>query len=263
MRFAVVLMCGVLLTAVLSGREHHTLDIGKISETTVVNSMDARHGDRPGTGKPGNRKDGSELRQAPGVVQFNLFDESRTTWFVTTETIPRGSTIAPFIILPGKIEFQLESRKLTEDIPAGASLVLPSFRRFTDFWPPGIVTYEVVVYIGGVETHAISDYPVRVYRGTDDVLKLVPLVFSVSQVQEGATPVMLMKGVFFNDSPKIVMEDFVVPSEAVIRFTSSEIAVDLTKVPRLDLGLLQEFLVTIGQSGWCDTIVFRFVPLRH
>jgi len=37
---------------------------------------------------------------------------------------------------------------------------------------------------------------------------------------------------------------------------------NLSKVPGLDLGIKQELLLTVGQSGWCDTAIFRHTPAQ-
>src|SRR5689334_14390984 len=43
----------------------------------------------------------STTPQAPGVLQVDLGDFRRSSWFVSTDAIPSGSTVAAFIIPPG------------------------------------------------------------------------------------------------------------------------------------------------------------------
>src|SRR5262249_44280995 len=90
-----------------------------------------------------------KLAQAPGVIQMNLLDASHVVWFVTADTLPRGTEISPFVVFPDGSEMPLEALRLDEDVPAGSSFDLPNIRKFSSFWPQGLLTYGVLVNTGG------------------------------------------------------------------------------------------------------------------
>lgn len=88
----------------------------------------------------------AQQAQAPGVIQINLFDSARESYFVTTQTIPVGTTIQAFIAQPDfKQEWGLEALRVTEDLSPGFSLVLPGISTLGDFWQQGLTTYWIVV----------------------------------------------------------------------------------------------------------------------
>ena len=199
--------------------------------------------------------------QAPGVIQTNLFDASNVVWFVTAEKLPSGTRISPFLVFPDQSELPLDSVSLTEEVAPGTSFDLPNIRRFGPFWPAGLLTYGVAVNINGRETQAVADFPVASARNYDDVTRMVPRISSSAEGVTNRDVILSIRGTFRSDPAYVLLEDLVVPSSAV-RVSSSEIAVNLSRVPGLDLASMWEYLLTVGQSGWCDTAIFRHTPAR-
>jgi len=200
--------------------------------------------------------------QAPGIVQFNLFDSSRITWFVTTEKIPAGSIITPFLIFPGQVEYELKPWELTEDLDPGISLILPSFSFLGDFFPSGLLTYDVIVDSGGQVTHAAADYVVNAFRNAEDTRQMMPRISWSAQLGTIEKPELVIQGNFTKDTPKLLLEDIVVPADAVKDVMPWHIVVDLTKIPGFDTGVLCEYLLSVAQNGWCDTSITRYVPYQ-
>ncbi len=197
--------------------------------------------------------------QAPGVIQTNLMDASNVVWFVTAEALPRGTEIYPFVVFPDGTEMPLEGITLTEDLAAGESFDMPNVRKFGPFWPSGLMTYGVVVVVDGSDTQTAADFPVAAARNYDDVTRMVPRIASTFEGVSDGNMVLSIRGTFTSERPYVLLEDMVVP-RAAVQLSDSEIRVNLSAVPGLDLSVMQELLLTVGQSNWCDTAVFRHLP---
>jgi hypothetical protein len=57
----------------------------------------------------------------------------------------------------------------------------------------------------------------------------------------------------------VAIEDLIVPAGA-IRVSPSEITVNLSRVPGLDLTSMWDALLTVAQAGWSDTAIYRHIP---
>src|SRR5262249_14906706 len=147
--------CMAMFAPAWADNPRRTMDTSRISQPAARSArrMTAR-------AAPGGA-DANTLPQAPGVVQTHLVDASTIVWFVTAERLPRGSQISPFVVLPGGSEIALDALTMTEDVPAGSSFDLPNIRKFGPFWPPGLLTYGVVVTINGRDTQTSADFPVN------------------------------------------------------------------------------------------------------
>jgi hypothetical protein len=215
---------------------------------------------RTGLGLKGTASAATALQQAPGVVQINQKDPHNAAWFVATDVIPKGSTLKAFLVLPDQTEIPLDTLNATSDIEPGQSLALPSIR-FGDFWPLGITSYEVDVTINRNVMVTIMDIPVGDAWVFSDLTKLAPLITSSTTQLNGQDVMLTMKGVFTSDPAYVVLEDMVAPRSA-IRVSAGQITVNLSQVPGFDVKSLQDLLLTVGQAGYCDTAVFRYVPLQ-
>ena len=121
------------------------------------------------------------------------------------------------------------------------------------------MTFAMIVTVDGRETQAAADFPVNAKRGYEAVTNMIPRIDSALQSLTDRNIYMTFWGSFRGETPKLVIEDVVVPP-AAMRASEREIVVNLSAVRGLDLGGLQESLVTIGQGGWSDTYIFRYVP---
>jgi len=208
----------------------------------------------------------AQQAQAPGVIQINLFDSARESYFVTTETIPVGATIQAFIAQPDfKQEWGLEALRVTEDLPPGFSLVLPGIRTLGDFWQQGLTTYWVAVTDpNGNLSMSNTDFGTKdFYRNAEDTTYMVPGINSWREFTNGDGAVIVeIKGRFVTGvRTEVVFEDIVAPQDAIQVIDSSTIQVNLSLVPNFDLTLMKTYLLTVGQAAWTDSFPFRHTPV--
>ena len=123
-----------------------------------------------------------------------------------------------------------------------------------------MVTYVVYVTINGQETQAAADFAVGSARNYDDLQQVVPLVTSATQsVGAGKDLILTIKGAFGADAPYVALDDAVAPASAITA-SANQIDVNLSKVPGLDLTMMWDYALTVGQGGWSDTLVYRYIP---
>jgi hypothetical protein len=199
--------------------------------------------------------------QAGGVLQINQADAHRTAWFVTTDVIPKGSTLIAYIAPDGVNFLKLGPLTATEDILPGKSFLLPEITDFGIFWPTGITTYDVVVNVNGQDTHCAADFAVGGARNYDDLAVVVPLIYQWSEDIQGRSVTLTIQGEFTGDPMKIVLEDLVVPQSAITQ-NGGTVKVNLSQVPGMRLDLYQDFLLTVAQAGYSDTRIFTHSPFN-
>ena len=198
--------------------------------------------------------------QAPGVVQLEYLNGTAIGWFVNTKTIPKGSSIALSVIHDNGSEIDCDAVTLTSDLAPGQSYLLPNVTSFGDLWSSGVVTYAVTVTINGQDSQAAADFGVGASRNYADLQQVAPLIAAASQTINSASDVILaIKGAFTADAPYVALDDNIVPAGAITA-SPKEIDVNLSKVPGLDLSTFWEYALTVGQSGWSDTMVYRYIP---
>jgi hypothetical protein len=88
---------------------------------------------------------------------------------------------------------------------------------------------------------------------------MLPRIDSVAASVSDRNFLLTIRGAFTSDPPYVLLEDLVVPRDA-IQVSSSQIVVNLSSVQAIDLSVRQDFLVTVGQSGWSDTAIARLTP---
>lgn len=212
---------------------------------------------------------GNKFAQAPGLVQIDIFGDiynnGMTVWFLATSLIPKETLMFPYMIVEetdgNMVATRFEGRKLEEDIQAGYSFFLPSFHRFSSFWPSGkVLTYGVkVVNLASEESLSIDEFPVKGGWNATGLATLTPLVKQSRLSWVNNKPIMTLEGVFRDPVPLISLDDYVVPAEAIVSASRNEVVVNLSKVG-IDQTILQSFLLTVGQEGFANSSVFRFCP---
>ncbi|HEY3443243.1 MAG TPA: hypothetical protein VGK29_20970 [Paludibaculum sp.] len=207
----------------------------------------------------------AQQAQAPGVIQVNLFDSARESYFVVTQTIPVGSTIQAFIAQPDfKQEWGLDALRVTGDLLPGYSLTLPGIRTLGDFWQMGLTTYWVVVTDpNGNLSMSNTDFGTQgFYRNASDTSYMVPGINSWLEFTNGSgATIVEIKGRFVTGGrTEVVFEDIVAPQDAIQVIDSSTIQVNLSLVPNFDLTLMKTYLLTVGQAAWTDSFPFRHTP---
>lgn len=188
-------------------------------------------------------------------------DASNVVWLVTTERLPAGSRISPYIVFPDDFEIPLDTVELSEPVEPGASFVLPNIRRFGDFWPSGLLTYGATITVGGRTSQVSADFPVASSRDYESTVAMVPRIETTAEGISDRDMLLSIRGAFTEDDPHVAIEDIIVPRSA-IRLSPSEITVNLSRVPGLDLASMWDALLTVAQSGWSDTAVYRHTPAR-
>jgi len=204
--------------------------------------------------------DATAVTQAPGVVQLEYLNGTVIAWFVSTGTIPKGSSIALTVAHDNGTEIDGDALNITADVGPGQSYLLPNVNSFGDLWSSGVITYAVFVTINGKDSQAATDFGVGVARSYSDLQSVQPLIVSASQSISGGKDVILaIKGTFSGDAPYVALDDVLVPA-AAITVSTTEIDLNLSKVPGLDLSAFSEYALTVGQAGWSDTLVYRYIP---
>lgn len=187
---------------------------------------------------------------------------------MVTRTIPVGSTIQAFIILPAepsqKQEWGLESLRVTGDLSPGFSLVLPGISKLGDFWKSGLTTYTLVVTDpSGAQSMSSTDFVAKgFYRNADDTSYMVPGINSTREFINGdGDTIVEIKGRFIeNTFTDVVLEDIVAPQDAIWVADYETIQVNVSRIPNFDVTLMKTYLLTVGQDSWTDTFPFRHTP---
>jgi hypothetical protein len=203
--------------------------------------------------------------QAPGVTQINLFDTAREAYFVVTRSIPAGSTVQAFFILPDqKQEWGLEALRVNEDLQPGFSLVLPGIRTLGDFWQSGLTTYSVVVTDpNGTQSLSSTDFVTGgFYRNAEDTSFMVPGINTWREFVNGdGATIVEIKGRFIEGiRTYVVFEDIIAPQDTIQVLDSQTIQVNVSNVPNFDVTLMKTYLLTVGQDTWTDISPYRHTP---
>jgi hypothetical protein len=198
---------------------------------------------------------------APGVVQIQVVEGNVFAYFIVTSTIPAGSSVGGAITIDNNSELDFDSVQFTSDSAPGDYLVLPSFSNLGDLWPTGIVTYYVDVTMNKTMSEASSQFLSGESFSYSDLTNFAPVITGTSQkIAANKDMILVINGVFTSDTPTVVLEATVAPASAITRVSGSEIDVNLSQVSGLDLTTLNEYLLTVGQGGFADTMLYRYAP---
>lgn len=262
MKALAVVLCCVLSSTAWGQRRERKLVQSEVSRDAVSPASDYRPLSRIGSrASRGKQHAATGTPQAPGVLQLNLADGARSAWFVVTDVIPKGSTITAYIVPDGENYLRLGPLYAEEDIQPGRSFLLPRIQNFGVFWPAGVTMYDVVVRINNRNTHSAADFTVDGARNYDDLGVVLPLIYHWNESLDNRQVILTIEGEFTDSPVKIVLEDLVVPDDAISR-NGGTIKVNLSRVPGTRLHLYQDFLLTIGQDGYSDTRIFTHVPFN-
>lgn len=206
-------------------------------------------------------KEASAPPPAPGVVQIHVEEGQVFAFFVATDTIPANSLVGGSITIDNGSELDFDSVQFTSDTNPGDFVILPAISNLGDLWPAGVVTYTVDVTINKVITEANGQFLSGESFAYADLANFAPIITGTSQrIGLNKDMILVITGVFTSDTPLVVLENAVPPASAITRISASEIDVDLSQVPGLDLTTLNEYLLTVSQAGYADTIVYRYAP---
>jgi hypothetical protein len=207
--------------------------------------------------------DKAAIAPAPGVVQVHFEEGKVFAFFVATSAIPSGSQETVTITIddgsgnPSSIQFDPVSYQFN----VGDFMTLPSLDNMDDLQPSLLVTYTVDLVSGRSTTEANGYFLVGASLGYSDLSNFAPVITGTSQrIASNKDVILVINGVFTSDTPLVVLEGSVPPAGAITRVSTSEIDVDLSQVQGLDLTSLTEYLLTVSQAGFADTVVYRFAP---
>jgi hypothetical protein len=124
------------------------------------------------------------------------------------------------------------------------------------------VNYTVDVTIRGTLTEANGNTFSGVSLTFADLQNFVPVITGTSQrLASNRDMILVINGVFTTDTPLVVLENLVPPANAITRVSTSEIDVNLSRITGIDLESVTEYLLSVSQAGFADTIVYRYVPM--
>jgi hypothetical protein len=203
------------------------------------------------------------ITPAPGVVQVHYEEGHVFAYFVATAPIPSGTQQEVTVTIddgsgnPSSLQFDPVSYSFN----TGDYMTLPSLDNMDDLQPSLLVTYTVDLVSGRTTTEANGYFLVGAALGYSDLANFAPVITGTSQrIAGNKDMILVINGVFTSDTPLVVLEGSVPPTSAITLVSTSEIDVDLSQVTGLDLTSLTEYLLTVSQAGFADTVVYRFVP---
>jgi hypothetical protein len=200
---------------------------------------------------------------APGVVQVHMEEGQVFAYFVATSPIPASTQ--QFVTLtiddgsgnPSSLQFDAVSNSFN----TGDYLTLPTLDNLTDLQPSLLVTYTVDIVNGRTTTEANGYFLTGSALGNGDFANFAPVITGTSQrIAANKDMILVINGAFTTDTPLVVLEGNVPPAGAITRVSTSEIDVDLSQVTGLDLTALTEYLLTVSQAGFADTLLYRYAP---
>src|SRR6478672_1460071 len=204
------------------------------------------------------------LPPAPGVVPVQVVEGHVFAYFVFTSRVPAGTTIGGGITImqQGKTTGDLTFDDVQYDaVDAGSFITLPEIASLGDLWPTGEVYYTVDVTTNGTTTEASGQFLVGESLTYNDLTKFAPIITGTTQrIAANKDMILVINGVFTSDTPLVVLEGTVAPANTITRVSTSEIDVNLSQVTGLDLTGLNEYLLTVSQAAFGDTVVYRYVP---
>ncbi len=216
------------------------------------------------------KPDQSAPPAAAGVAQCHLdANGSFTGIFVNTAAIASGSTITGSItLLDDNSSIDFTGETLSQTLPAGSVVVLPTITNFGDLWNSNGSAFDIAVQIQptrGTTTEVDCEVLVGEVFANSDLTGNEPLIGSLSQSIAGNNDLkLILNGYFTGDTPLVVLSDvysiYVAPASAISLISSGEIDVDLSQISGLDLTSSDTLFVTVSQAGFSDTVEYRYLP---
>ena len=205
---------------------------------------------------------------APGVVQVHASHGNVFAAFIATSAIPHGTVFGGSVGSDNGSQIDFDNVTFNSDMIPGDYVQLPQFGNVGDLFPQGTITYTVNVTINKQVTQANGEFFLASPPIYSDLQSMAPVLYTTLQsIASNNDMILAIKGRFTSGTPQVVLGshdlgNFAVPSSAVKSVTANEIDVDLSLVPGLDLSSLQEYLLTVSQAGFADTLVYRYVPAQ-
>jgi hypothetical protein len=203
---------------------------------------------------------------APGVVQVFVTHGNVFATFIATSDIPAGVTFGGSVSSDNSSQITFDDVSFNSGFAPGDYVQLPQFSNVGDLFPGGTITYTVDVTVGKQLMESNGQFSFYYPPVFSDLQNMTPLLFTTAQSIAANNDMMLsIKGLFTTDTPLVVLGsydlgNFAVPTSAITSVTANQIDVDLSQVPGLDLASLNEYELTVGQAGFADTLLYRYVP---
>lgn len=201
----------------------------------------------------------SQRPQGPVIPQMY---RPAAAWAVVTENLPPGVLIMMVTVSPDGQEIEHQPLRYDDGLEAGESIQLPTFETVGPLWTKGVWTLHLLVTMpDGSESQTSADFTTgNYYRNERERSELIPLVRSYRFVRADGGLTLEITGRFTSDRPTVLLEDVIVPREAVTSVSNDLIRVNLNAVPNFRNADLADHLLTVAQGGWTDSLPIRYVP---
>ena len=243
-----------------------------------VQSRETATGHKVGTLRAGKLSRGAAVAApqasapppAPGVVQVHAVQGNVFATFIATSLLRSGTVFGGSVSSDNGTAISFDNVSFNSDLNPGDYVQLPQFSNVGDLFPQGTITYTLDVTVGKQLTESNGQIYLVSPPAYSDLTSITPVISTTVQ-SVGANKNMILaikglfKGLFTADTPLVVLGsydygNFPVPATAITSVTSTEIDVDLSQITGLDLSTLNEYLLTVSQAGFGDTIAYRYVP---
>ncbi len=245
--------------------------------TTTQRTVQAREtatGHKVGTLRAGKLSRGAAVAApqasapppAPGVVQVHAVQGNVFATFIATSLLRSGTVFGGSVSSDNGTSISFDNVSFNSDLNPGDYVQLPQFSNVGDLFPQGTITYTVDVTVGKQLTECNGQIYLVSPPAYSDLTSITPVISTtVQSVGANKNMILAIKGLFTADTPLVVLGsydygNFPVPATAITSVTSTEIDVDLSQITGLDLSTLNEYLLTVSQAGFGDTIAYRYVP---
>ena len=197
----------------------------------------------------------------PGPVIPQIYRPT-AAWGVVAENLPPGVVIMLVTVSPDGQAIEHQPIRYDEGLSAGFSIQLPTLDTLGPLWTKGVWTYHAVVTMPDkTELQRSGDFTTGgYYRNEQERSELIPLILSSRFVRTDGRLTLEISGRFTSDAPVVIVEDMVVPRDAILSTSADLIRVNVDAVPQFPKSDLADYLLTVAQGGWADTLPIRYLP---
>jgi hypothetical protein len=208
---------------------------------------------------------------ASGVVQVFLNPVSGAldaAYFIATADIPSGTQIGGSItLLDDQSAIDFQPFTLQQDLQAGSYVTLPTISNFGDVFFQAGASFDYTVVLTptrGASTQADGTFLLGETLANSDLPNFEPAIGSAIQSLSSSGDVILRLTGYYTGNPvQVVLSDlfsnYVVASGA-ITVSGSEVDIDMSQIQGFDLTSLDSLLVSVNDSGFTDSVAFRYLP---
>lgn len=258
--FVAVLLATAIVATAAERRRGRELGEGTPVSGDAAASLKGRPAARAATASA-VRQAGTGAPQSPVLLQLYRQGTMTVGYAQAVADLPKGTMLTLFFITPDGKQTRNTTYKYDNGILSGDWFKLPDIREFGPLWTNGIHVWDLWVETpDGATSHCLADFTVRYYRSPSEVAQIVPMITNYRVERADGRATLIANGVFLDEKPLALLEDWVVPSAAITSNSRSEIRIDLTAIPDFPAGDLSDYLLTVAQGGASDTLPVRITP---